>query len=856
MSGTLEEDLAAWVATRPEWQRDAVARLCRNEFFAADDVAAIADQLIAGTYQEAQGISAKDVPGTSETGAPVRLLGVADVSGVNALLPEQELTFSGVGLTIVYGDNASGKSGYARLIREAVTARIKADLLGDVFASEHPEQRASFTYMVGDLDATWALGDPGAHDLSAVRFYDEECGDAYVTLASEISYRPSALTILDRLSQACDAVQQELKRRLVDNAASRPDLPLLARGTRAKAFLDAISAATTQGQIDEATTLGPDHDAVLAAKLQELARLQGSNPSAEKARLSRLADHWRTVQEHVDRLAAALDAEKVAELHEQTVRAAELKAAARIASERTFDSEPLPGVGSTPWRALWQAARKYSTTEAYHQHEFPAVGDGAACVLCQQPLSADGADRLARFEAFVQDTTSRDADAAEDALDARRSGLVQLQVTPVAVTTALGQLQAGGQPVTDTATWIAGAAAVAAEAVEWIDGTRAPLRAAEPSPSGAVEQRRRALLDASAGIDATTFDEKVRTLTAEIAELQARAQLSAVKADLAVEVQRLQARARIAEARRLTDTTGITRKATALTTEHVTGLVRDQFTRETERLSLRKVTLDPTGGRRDVTLEHRPKLLGATVEAKIDDVLSEGEQTALGLAGFLTEVEFDVSKSAVVLDDPVSSLDAGRRSRVARRLVELAQDRQVIVFTHEATFVTALNKAARDLEVTATPRWVLRQGEQPGLVHDDHPWNVKDIRARIDWLRAEVTRLRNQRGQLNSDEYTRRAQEWGGRLSQAWERAINLNVVNELVDRGTNEVRPLKFRMLVGISEQDNTDYQAGYAKASEWATRHDQAPEVNFIAPEPDELETELTRFKNWVDRIKRYGR
>jgi hypothetical protein len=255
-------------------------------------------------------------------------------------------------------------------------------------------------------------------------------------------------------------------------------------------------------------------------------------------------------------------------------------------------------------------------------------------------------------------------------------------------------------------------------------------------------------------------------------------------------------------------------------------------------------------------LEHRPRLLGATVDADIDDVLSEGEQTALGLAGFLTEVEFDESKSAVVLDDPVSSLDAGRRSRVARRLVEVAQDRQVIVFTHEATFVTALTKAARDLGVETTERAITRQGERPGLVSGKHPWNVKDIPARIDWLGAALARLRRERDQLDSDEYTRRAQEWGGRLSQAWERAVNLNVVNELVDRGTNEVRPLKFRMLVGITEQDNVDYQSGYAKASEWAPRHDQAPEVNFIAPEPDELEAELTRFKNWVERIKRYGR
>jgi hypothetical protein len=267
-----------------------------------------------------------------------------------------------------------------------------------------------------------------------------------------------------------------------------------------------------------------------------------------------------------------------------------------------------------------------------------------------------------------------------------------------------------------------------------------------------------------------------------------------------------------------------------------------------------QITLDPTRGRRDATLEHRPKLLGATVNAEIDDVLSEGEQTALGLAGFLTEVEFDESESGVVLDDPVSSLDAGRRSRVAKRLVELAQKRQVIVFTHEATFVNALNKTARDLGVEVTEQAILRQGERPGLASDKHPWNVKDIPSRIDGMTAELTRLRNERSQLDSDEYTRRAQEWGGRMSQAWERAVNLDVESELVDRGTNEVRPRMFKMLVGKTEQDDNDYQSGYARASEWAPRHDQAPETNFIAPEPDELEAELTRFKDWIARIKKY--
>lgn len=66
-------------------------------------------------------------------------------------------------------------------------------------------------------------------ELSLIRFYDEECGDAYVTTASEIAYRPSALTLLDRLSAACERLQQELGKRLTDNKQQRPAMPLLPR---------------------------------------------------------------------------------------------------------------------------------------------------------------------------------------------------------------------------------------------------------------------------------------------------------------------------------------------------------------------------------------------------------------------------------------------------------------------------------------------------------------------------------------------------------------------------------------------------------------------------------------------------
>jgi hypothetical protein len=87
-----------------------------------------------------------------------------------------------------------------------------------------------------------------------------------------------------------------------------------------------------------------------------------------------------------------------------------------------------------------------------------------------------------------------------------------------------------------------------------------------------------------------------------------------------------------------------------------------------------------------------------------------------------------------------------------------------------------------------------------------------------------------------------------------WERAVNLEVASQLVDRGTNEVRPQMFRVVSLMTEADNTDFQSGYGAASCWAGRHDKAPEVNFTPPGLDEMQAELDRLKTWYRRIKGY--
>jgi ABC-type multidrug transport system ATPase subunit len=62
----------------------------------------------------------------------------------------------------------------------------------------------------------------------------------------------------------------------------------------------------------------------------------------------------------------------------------------------------------------------------------------------------------------------------------------------------------------------------------------------------------------------------------------------------------------------------------------------------------------------------------------------------LAIADFLAEARLAGITAPVIFDDPVNSLDHRRINEVAQRMAKLAQDNQVIVFTHDILFATTL----------------------------------------------------------------------------------------------------------------------------------------------------------------------
>lgn len=849
----IEGDIITWASKRPGWQQDVLVALANGERYEAEQIATLSDEILAGTNsmpnQKAESIQVK-----SPVVEQVDLTAVADLRGVNALVDGQRLNFATTGITVIYGDNGSGKSGYARLIKAMVNARHRPDILPNVFHETPDEPSGVLHYRVAGEDQSLSLPSSPRRELLKMSFYDEHCGDEYLTKESTISYRPSALVLLDGLIQVCDKVRSEITARIKANETKALvlDFP---PATTATAFLTTLTADTTFTQVDSATALIEGTSERLAEVLQEKARLAATDPQKEKRRLTELANQVKTLGNELNRLLSALGAEKTTARVELRSAATAARAAASVAAASSFDDEPLAGVGSESWRLLWNAARNYSTTEAYHAHQFPVTGEGATCVLCQQPLNDDAKTRLLRFDRYMADTTERDAIIAEQNFATTVSELRVLEFSAPAWAATLTELDAHDAQLG------AASAALLIKLKDQRDALVNHLTSEAPSPSvlpgSDIPNKFTALAtklqERAMATDIAQFQATVTALRSEKEELQARVHLSESVDKVTAEVQRLRHLKALKAAYTAADTKSITQKTSALTREYATDRILERFNYEAERLRLQKVTLQDLGGRKG-QLNQKPGLLGANKGVVARNVLSEGEQTALGLAGFFTEAIFDQSKSALIFDDPVTSLDHVRRDKVAERLAQLAQDRQVLVFTHDVAFTGDLAAAVKREGVALTERAVERRGVEPGICRESFPWKAKDFGSRIGYLRNELAKLKRDRPSLGQDEWEERVATWAGYLSETWERSVITEVMHEVFDRGSSQVRMMKFRLLPKITEADNQDVQEGYGATSRWGRRHDKAAETNYVAPEPANLEVELTRLITWQRRIKKY--
>jgi len=216
---TVLEAILDWSQDRPSWQRDALRRIVSKGQLDAGDLIELTELCKTGKGNNSSSLKPdplvkKHLPANPGEGAAVSLVSVGGVTGVNNLAPDQTLTFEQNGITIVYGDNGAGKSGYARVLKRACRARHAGKIEPNIYALQTPGQAtATISYSIGGKDHPPEKWKDAAHPhgtLSAISVFDSDCGAIHIKEKNEVAFRPFGLDVPDELANVCQVVKDSL----------------------------------------------------------------------------------------------------------------------------------------------------------------------------------------------------------------------------------------------------------------------------------------------------------------------------------------------------------------------------------------------------------------------------------------------------------------------------------------------------------------------------------------------------------------------------------------------------------------------------------------------------------------------
>jgi energy-coupling factor transporter ATP-binding protein EcfA2 len=857
------DDIVAWSNTQAPWRQDCLRRLA-----IANDLSEGDEAELLGMIKHAAGFTLAETPATADpftkahfsggSHTPIVLKGIANIAGVNRLVANASLDFCPKALTLVYGRNGSGKSGFVRILRTACRTRIESAATLKVLADVYGDGKGALSADImidagaGDVPIAWSPGMTAAPQLGQVAVFDSASAQLYVDGGNKIRYLPFGLALPHRLNAVCLSFKAVLEAEQQTAVGTKISLATIAfltmRETAAQTFNRSVTKATTDAAIEKASAFSEADD----ARLTEVTGILSAGSTAA-ADMTNLVSWVETLAVECADAEIGLSDEALAATAALKSAAVSARETAKLAAGALFDDEPLAGVSSDSWRKLWRAARDYSVAEAYPEKAFPVLptdASDAACVLCQQPLLPDGAARMRRFQAYMDDTLDTAATKAEQAVvDAIAALPVFKHLGAEDFAERIEQIRSRDTRLADTLTiFQQSVAARHAEATARLAGNPENDVPAFVSTTEAVKVLATKLADEKAELIKASDAEERLKLEIEKAELEDRKILNANAAKLTTRRDLMVTDAAYAKALALVATTGITKRANELLDTHLTSAVVSQFDAERERFEIKhlKIGLARKSGQTKAEFEVNPQ---TTLTKITSQILSEGEQRALALAGFLTEVALTDGLGPIIVDDPVSSLDRERSAKVADRIAEEAGKRQVVVFTHDMVFFNELCRAADEAGIDPVTIALFSDLDAAGKVDPaGMGWKGLNVARRIGIIKSRFAPMPKLYAASPAD-YEYQIKGLYGRLRDTYERVVEEVIFCDIVRRGSDVVQTQMLRF-VTLPDPLAIQFHEGMSRANTHS--HDNPASDTVPVPKPEEFQTHLAELEKLVADFK----
>lgn len=824
----ITEDILDWVATLPKWQQKLSYALVEKKKVTEEELEEIYEIFKVEMSLVEGNLSSYEIQEHTYEGEDthdIKWRSVGNLHGVNKLKTGPVLNVSD-GLTVVYGENGSGKSGYTRLLNNAFISRGDQEILHNIYSDNPEEVAADFQFSIdGTIEEYHFPEKKDAFPFKSIRNFDAKSASDDMNRESAIDFAPSELSFFDTLLTACGEIQRKLDEERNTKKTDNPTLKYFTNEGKALEQMTALSSKTNIDDLKEMFAITEDEKKQFEEVKTEKTGLIALDINRQISVIEQVLDVLNKANEKMNLFMQSISAENIEIYNEQIAFMKKSILLQKTDGLSILENEGIEFIGSPEWKQFISAAKKYY--DAISQHD--------KCPLCGHKI--DEKDLIFKYWKYLESDAEKNLKFAKDTLKYTIDDLEKMDLTFLVGSSIQEQwlLDNFKSETEEISLSFKKADEIIKELLKSIEGNVSInlIEFTLPDIQGLaskIAKKREGLNQDSVNkrisecekiereyIDKTKVIDLIPTITSYIDYL---------KWDSLAEKSKIKTR-------------GITTKQKELFEKYVTDDYLQAFEEECKKLNADFNVEIVSRGSSGQTLKKLQ--IRGTAPGK---VLSEGEQRAISIANFLTEVRMDSRNVGIVLDDPVCSLDHKRRSLIVKRLLEEAMNRQVVVFTHEITFFMELKTEADKNGVIFEQETIRNFCNEPGDISPLIPWLGMTVKDRTGKLKNDLQGIVALYNAGDTDSYYYRAKEWCELLRESWERAVEEILFNDAIQRYNPCVQTQRLKK-APFTQELYKELEKGMTECSAWC--HDQARAINGNTPTADDL-------KGYIDCFEKY--
>lgn len=615
-------------------------------------------------------------PTYSPTSNKINLESLSEISGVNKLAKDQTIDFS-KNITVIYGENGTGKTGYSRVLKNlGFSYDINKAILPNIYEEDEP-QSATIKYKTNGTSKSFIWdGENTDSELESISVFNSNCVQ-FSLVDRNLIVSPIGFHLFQLVSEELNGLSQLLRLKVAEHSTDLPWLDSLTSETPQHTFISSLSANSSEQKLAELSEFTPTHQENLEAREKELANLNKALLQSEIQSMNNQLNELNSIISKVESTKNVLNPTKWQKLIALNKQITELEKQTKSGIKEIAEERGIELYETDEFKSFIHTAESY--IKLIDTLDYPIDGD--TCIYCLQPLDVSAMELIKSYRALLNDKTQESLDALYKKKIELIEGVKQVDTNIVLHYPSFGvdkdetviqpkQFVDYNKSLSDLKTAFTTDTIISSSVfsfdyqviLDFILKKRTKI-------SETLSQKSEVL-----GSIATKEDALKKTID----ELKDRKYLSAKVDKVKTVIANHKIKNRLQRESRVFSTNAISRQTSLARERLIQQNFQDLFKKELRAFRKSNIKIDYTFK----TDRGSSKVLQNISNHALADILSEGEQSAIALAEFLTELQLDNTIAPVIFDDPVNSLDHKIIDQVVKRLIELSKTRQVIVFSH------------------------------------------------------------------------------------------------------------------------------------------------------------------------------